>query len=151
VDLLQPQSRGTITITSADPLAQPLINFGLLSNPNDLDLLTSTFQTYVKDISAQLQLIDPQYQLLLPPPEILDDTALVQSYIQEIAGTDFHYQGHCRMAPLNQGGVVDSQGRVYGVNNLIVADDSIIPSPIDGSPMTSAYLIAWNIARMLGY
>lgn len=151
VDLLQPQSRGSITISSADPLAQPIINFGLLSNSNDLDLLTSAFQTYVKDITAELQLIDPQYQLLLPPPEILDDTALVQSYIREIAGTDFHYQGHCRMAPLIQGGVVDSQGRVYGVNNLIIADNSIVPSPIDGSPMTSAYLIAWNIARMLGY
>lgn len=151
VDLLQPQSRGSITITSANPLAQPLIDFGLLSNSNDLDLLTSVFQTYVKDITAQLQLIDPQYQLLLPPPEILDDTSLVQSYIREIAGTDYHYQGHCRMAPLNQGGVVDSQGRVYGVNNLIIADNSIVPFPIDGSPMTSAYLIAWNIARILGY
>lgn len=151
VDLLRPQSRGSITITSSDPLAQPLINFGLLSNSNDLDLLTSAFQTYVKNISAQLQLIDPQYQLLLPPPEILDDTALVQSYIREVAATDFHYQGHCRMAPLNQGGVVNYQGRVYGVNNLIVADNSIVPSPIDGSPMTSAYLIGWNITRLLGY
>jgi len=151
VDLLQPQSRGTISITSADPLTQPLINFGLLSNSNDLALLTSTFQTYVKDLTAQLQLIDPQYQLLLPPPEILDDTTLVQSYIREIAGTDYHYQGHCRMAPLNQGGVVNSQGKVYGVNHLIIADNSIVPSPIDGSPMTSAYLIAWNIAKILGY
>lgn len=151
VDLLQPQSRGSIIITSADPTAQPLINLGLLSNPSDLNLLVSAFQTYVKNIAKQLQLMDPQYQLLLPPPEILDDTALVQSYIQEIAGTDFHYQGHCRMAPMDQGGVVDSHGRVYGVNNLIVADDSIVPSAIDGSPMTSAYLIGWNIARLLGY
>ena len=151
VDLLQPQSRGTISIASADPLAQPLINFGLLSNSNDLDLLTSAFQTYVKEISARLQLMDPRYQLLVPPPEILDDTALVQEYIKAAAATDFHYQGHCRMAPLNQGGVVDSQGRVYGVNQLIIADNSIVPSAIDGSPMTSAYLIAWNIARLLGY
>lgn len=151
VDLLQPESRGSITITSADPLVQPVIDFGLLSNSNDLNLLASAFQTYVKNISIQLQLIDPQYQLLLPPPEILDDLTLVQNYIQEVAATDFHFQGHCRMAPLNQGGVVDSEGRVYGVNNLIVADDSIVPSAIDGSPMTSAYLIAWNIARILGY
>lgn len=149
VDLLQPQSRGSITITSADPLTQPLINYGLLSNSNDLDLLTSTFQTYVKDITAQLQLIDPQYQLLLPPPEILDDASLVQDYIRETAASDYSYQGHCRMAPLNQGGVVDSQGKVYGVNNLIISDDSIVPSPVDGSTMTSAYLIAWNIVRML--
>lgn len=151
VDLLQPQSRGSITISSADPLVQPVIDFGLLSNPADLNLLTSAFQIYVKNLSQELQAIDPQYQLLLPPPDILDDTALVQAYIQTIAGTDFHYQSHCRMAPLNQGGVVDSNGRVYGVNNLIVADNSIVPQPMDGSPMASAYLIAANIARLLGY
>jgi len=151
VDLLQPQSRGTITIASNDPLVQPVINFGLLSNPADLNLLVSTFQTYVKNIAIALQQIDPEYQLLLPPPEILDDASLVAAYIQAIAGTDFHYQGHCRMAPLAQGGVVDSNGRVYGVNNLIIADNSIVPQPIDGSPMTSAYLIAANIAKLLGY
>ncbi len=151
VDLLQPQSRGSITINSANPLDQPVINFGLLSNPADLALLTSTYQTYVKNLALELAAIDPEYQLLLPPPEILDDEALVQAYIREIAGTDFHFQGHCRMAPLDEGGVVDSNGRVYGVKHLIVADNSIVPSPIDGSPMTSAYLIAANIARLLGY
>lgn len=151
VDLLRPQSRGSIIITSANPLDPPLINLGLLSNPTDLDLLTLTFQTYVKNLNLQLQAIDPQYQLLFPSPDILDDTALVQDYIRAIDGTDYHYQGHCRMAPPNQGGVVNSQGRVYGVNNLIIADNSIIPSSIDGSPMTSAYLIAANIARLLGY
>ncbi len=151
VDLLQPQSRGSITIASNNPLDQPVIDFGLLTNSADLDLLTSTYQIYVKNLNQALQAIDPQYQLLLPPPEILDDISLVQAYIRAIAGTDFHYQGHCRMAPLNQGGVVDAKGRVYGVKNLIIADNSIVPSPIDGSPMTSAYLIAANIARLLGY
>lgn len=151
VDLLRPQSRGSITINSSDPLIQPVINFGLLSNPEDLNLLTAAFQIYVKKLAKELKKIDPQYQLLVPPPEILDDANQVIDYIKEIAGTDFHYQGHCRMAPLDQGGVVDSQGHVYGVKNLIVADDSIVPEPIDGSPMSSAYLIAANIAKLMGY
>jgi len=55
------------------------------------------------------------------------------------------------MAPLAQGGVVDSTGHVYGVQNLIVADDSVVPQNMDGSPMATAYLIAYNIARLLGY
>lgn len=151
VDLLQPKSRGAIVISSNNPLQPPVVNFGLLSNSDDLNLLVATFQTYIKNLSQQLQLIDPQYRLLLPPPEILDDAGLVQSYIQEAVSTDYHYQGHCRMAPLSQGGVVNAHGKVYGTKNLIVADNSIVPSAIDGSPMTSAYLIAWNIARILGY
>ncbi len=53
------------------------------------------------------------------------------------------------MAPLNQGGVVDSTGHVYGVQNLIVADDSIAPIGMDGAPMASAYMIADNIANII--
>lgn len=45
--------------------------------------------------------------------------------------------------------VVDGTGKVYGVNKLYVADDSIVPVPVDGTPMASAYLIASNIARLL--
>ncbi len=151
VDLLIPQSRGSITINSANPLDQPVIDFGLFSNPADLALLTSAYQTYVKNLNLELQAMDPLYQLLLPPPEILDDATLVQAYIQAIAASNYSFQGHCRMAPLDQGGVVDSNGRVYGVKHLIVADNSVVPSPVDGSTMTSAYLIAANIARLLGY
>jgi hypothetical protein len=54
------------------------------------------------------------------------------------------FQNHCRMAPLNQGGVVDSMGQVYGVQKLIVAGDSIVPVAMDGAPMATAYLIAAN-------
>lgn len=53
------------------------------------------------------------------------------------------------MAPVDQGGVVNSRGQVYGVENLYVADDSIVPFPMDGTPMATAYLIAMNIARLL--
>ena len=55
------------------------------------------------------------------------------------------------MAPLAQGGVVDSTGHVYGVQNLIVADNSINPLCMDGSPMATAFLVAANIARILSY
>ncbi len=41
------------------------------------------------------------------------------------------------MAPLADGGVVDSTGRVYGVNNLFVADNSVNPQDMDGSPMAT--------------
>ena len=50
------------------------------------------------------------------------------------------------------GTVVDASGRVIGVNNLFVADNSIIPTgSMDGSPMASGQMIGANIARLLGY
>lgn len=53
------------------------------------------------------------------------------------------------MAPWNKGGVVDGRGRVYGVRNLIVADDSIIPFTVDGNTAAPAFLIGLTIAEQL--
>jgi choline dehydrogenase-like flavoprotein len=151
VDLCQPLSRGSVSINSANPLAPPVVDFGFLTNSNDLSLFISAFQNYVIGINNELQVIDPLYQLIYPDPAIIGDTSLLTSFIQNSIASNMHFQSHCRMAPLNQGGVVDSFGRVYGVNNLIVADNSIVPQCMDGSPMASGYLIASNIARLLGY
>ncbi len=151
LDLCQPKSRGSVSINSADPLAPFVLDLGEFSDPSDLDLFVSAFQTYVKQINIQLQTIDPLYQLIFPDPAILDDTAALTAFIKEEVGANMHFQSHCRMAPINQGGVVDSFGRVYGVQNLIVADNSIVPQCMDGSPMSSAYMIAANIARLMGY
>lgn len=151
LDLCQPKSRGSVSINSADPLAPPVVDLGVLSDPSDLALFVSAYATYVKNINIQLQKIDPLYQLIYPDPAILDDPAQIAAFIKGAVASNFHYQSHCRMASLAQGGVVDANGRVYGVQNLIVADNSINPQNMDGSPMATAYLVAANIARLLGY
>lgn len=53
------------------------------------------------------------------------------------------------MAPLENGGVVDTKGNVHGVENLIVADDSLIPFTVDGNTTAPAYLIGFTIAQQL--
>ncbi|HSW86126.1 MAG TPA: GMC oxidoreductase, partial [Rhabdochlamydiaceae bacterium] len=141
VDLIQPQSRGSVSINSANPLDPPVIDLGVLSNPNDLNTLVSAFQVYIKDINTQLQATDPKYELILPPAEILDDPVLIQTYIMTVINSNMCFQSHCRI-----GAVVDSNGRVFGVQNLIVADNSINPAGMDGTPMASGYLVAANIA-----
>lgn len=149
VDLVQPLSRGRITIDSDNPLDPPVINSGMFTNSADLDLYVQVFQTYIKDINNTLQALDDKYELIFPPAEILDDTELLTAFIKQAVMSNQCWQSHCLMAPLDQGGVVDNRGKVYGVENLYVADVSISPVPMDGTPMASAYLIAANIARLL--
>jgi choline dehydrogenase-like flavoprotein len=149
VDLLQPQSRGSVTINTNDPLAQPILNLGELTNSNDLDLFVSAFQVYMKAFDQQLRAIDDRYGLVYPDPAILDDAALVADFIRENIDSNMHFQGHCKMADENQGGVVNSRGAVHGVRGLYVADNSVCPLPGDGSPMATAYLVAANIAELL--
>jgi choline dehydrogenase-like flavoprotein len=147
--LSPPFSRGTITINSADPLDPPVIDLGVLTDSRDLQLFQNILMITIKNLNAQLQVIDSDYELLFPSPSILNDVNVVTEFIRANVASNEHFQSHCRMAPLEQGGVVDSTGRVYGVKNLIVADDSVVPQCIDGSPMATAYLIPFNIAQML--
>lgn len=149
LSLTNPVSRGYVTLDSFNPFDPPIINNGLLSNSEDLDLYVQTLQTYIKDINNALQSNDEHYELIFPPAEILSDVNLVTAFVKETVMSNQCFQSHCLMAPLDQGGVVDSNGSVYGVKNLYVADASISPVPMDGTPMASAYMIAANIARML--
>lgn len=149
IDLLQPKSRGSVSINSPDPLSDPVIDLGVLSNPQDLDLFRAALQIYLKNINQQIQQLDPFYKLIFPDPAILDDANHVEDFIRANVASNLHYQSHCRMAALEAGGVVDGTGHVYGVKNLIVADDSIVPLCMDGSPMSFAYLIGENIAELL--
>lgn len=148
-DLVQPKSRGSVSINSPDPQDPPVINVGVLTNPDDLALYVQGFQTYIKRINEVFQKIDPKYKLVFPDPEIIDDTPALEAFIREEIDPNQHWQCHCRMAPLDQGGVVDDHGRVYGVEHLYVADNSINPFNMDGSPMATGYLVAANIARLL--
>lgn len=149
VDLVQPESRGRITLNSFNPFDAPVISSGMFSNPNDLALYIQAFQIYIKNINNALHAMDQRYELVFPPPAILDDIELLTAFIKEVVAPCQCWQCHCRMAPLNQGGVVNSIGQVYGVENLYVADNSINPVAMDGTPMATGYLIAANIARLL--
>jgi|694.fasta_scaffold05726_5 choline dehydrogenase-like flavoprotein len=149
VDLVQPLSRGSISLKSFNPFVAPVISEGTFSNASDLNLYVQTFQTYIKQLNATLHQMDDKYELLFPPEEIIDDVELLTAFIKNAVMSNQCWQSHCRMAPLNQGGVVNGRGQVYGVENLFLADDSIVPVPMDGTPMASAYLIAANIARLL--
>lgn len=148
-DLVKPQSRGSITINSANPLDPPVIDMGILSNPNDIAAYQAALSTFVKAINIKLHKIDPLYELIFPDPAILNDALLTIEFIQQNIISAQCYQSHCLMAPLHQGGVVDSTGHVYGVQNLIVADNSIVPIPMDGTTMATGYLMSANIARLL--
>ncbi len=146
---LRPKSRGTIRLQTKDPLQIVLADEGFLQDPEDMEAIKNTYRTYIKDIAHELSLIDSSYQLMSPDIDTIEDDAKLESFIKENFDHNHHQQGSLRMAPLSKGGVVDRFGRVHGVNDLIVADASIIPFTVDGNTSASAYLIGYTIAKHL--
>lgn len=146
---LAPKSRGSILLQNNDPLKPVLADFKMLDNPEDLELIKSVYKNYIAEIANSFFSIDPSYQLINPSLEIINNDNLLEEYIKDNISVTYHQQSSLRMAPYSIGGVVDNTGRVYGVNNLIVADASIIPSTTDGNTQAVSYLIGYTIAQQL--
>lgn len=147
--LLEPQSRGTVKIQNSDPLKIVLANPGFLQNQADLESLKNIYKVYIKQIAMELSKIDSKYQLASPTLETINDDSKLEAFIKENIGPTHHIQGTLRMGPNESEGVVNAAGEVYGVKNLIVADDSIAPFVSDGNTSAPAFFIGANIADEL--
>jgi choline dehydrogenase len=147
--LLQPASRGSAVIQDNDPLKVILGDQGYLADPADLETFKHTYKVYLKGIAEQLAAIDPNYQLVSPSMDVINDDAKLEQHIKETVGAGFHPQSMNRMGPDPQSGVVDAKGHVYGVEDLVVADDTIIPFTVDGNTSAPAFFIGSTIAEQL--
>jgi choline dehydrogenase-like flavoprotein len=63
--------------------------------------------------------------------------------------TEYHPSSTCAMLPLEQGGVVDANLRVYGLANVRVADASVPPIALSAHLMSSTYGIAEQASSMI--
>ena len=60
-----------------------------------------------------------------------------------------HQMSTCRMSATPQKGAVDSKGRLFGTENVYVADASVLPTSTGVNPMVSTYAIAHSIAQFI--
>ncbi|KIJ30826.1 GMC oxidoreductase [Sphaerobolus stellatus SS14] len=74
----------------------------------------------------------PITDLYLPVSDTDED---IDAYIRKQELTTLHYACTCRMAPLEEDGVVDDELMVWGVDGLRVADTSVFPRIIAGHTM----------------
>lgn len=125
----RPESRGSVAISSADPLAAPRISAGYFTAAHDMKVLVEGLKA-LRDIYAQpafRELVQGEH---LPGPQIRTD-AQWAAYAARAGGTVFHASGTCRMGS-DERSVLDPQLRVRGVRGLRVIDASAMPT------MTSA-------------
>ena len=113
-----------------------------------MEAVKAIYRTYIKDIAEKLSHHRSNYKLI-NTKEMIENDAELEEFIKENFDHNHHQQSSLRMAPVNRGGVVDRFGNVHGVDNLIVADASIIPFTVDGNTSAPAYLIGYTIAQHL--
>ncbi|KAJ7314755.1 aryl-alcohol oxidase [Mycena albidolilacea] len=149
--LVSPTSRGAITLSSSDPLADPLINPNLLGTELDLLLMREATKNAVRFTTA------PAWADYVISPVGLDPStdASIESYLRDHVGTIFHPAGSAAMSPKGVSwGVVDPDLSVKGLTGLRVVDLSVTPFIPAAHPQAAAYVIgerasdvikaAWN-------
>ena len=136
VFLMNPQSRGRVSLTSTDPRAPLAIEHGFLTDDADVQALVGGFE-HLREIGASLS----RYAAREARPGAVVDA---EAHVRATARGFFHPTGTCAM-----GEVVDERGRVYGYEGLVVADASIMPTiPRVNTNLTTA-AIAEKLAETI--
>jgi choline dehydrogenase len=121
---MTPLSRGSVHLTSTDPFATLKIDTAYLSDPEgrDSDILWNGIEL-VRDYACQAPLAGLIGEEILPTVNYKTP--------EDVRRDNLHYYhpvGTCKMGPESDpAAVVDARGKVHGVDNLYVADASVMP------------------------
>ncbi|KAF5364033.1 hypothetical protein D9756_001003 [Leucocoprinus leucothites] len=141
--VVSPASRGSVTISSSDPLKAPLIDPGLLTDDIDMDVMKYAVR------SAQKFVTGPAWKdYIVGPVNGQADTTMtgtdaqLEQYIRQNSVTVFHPTGTASMSPVGaKWGVVDPDLKVKGVSGLRIADLSVLPVVPAAHPQAPVYFV----------
>lgn len=142
---MRSKSRGEVTLTSADPNADPRIIFNYMSHPDDWDEFRRCIRL-TREVFAQDAFAPFRSDELIPGPDAQSDDAL-DAVIREHVESAYHPCGTCKMGRADDpDAVVDPHGRVIGVDGLRVADSSIFPRITNGNLNAPSIMVGEKIA-----
>ncbi|MGE2815876.1 GMC family oxidoreductase [Mycobacterium heidelbergense] len=147
--LVAPESRGQITLRSADPRDKPVIDPRYLSDPGGVD--RAAMMEGLR-ICARFAEAPALKDLLGPIARPRGCTELNEATLEVALATNshtlYHPLGTCRMGS-DESSVVDPQLRVRGVFGLRVADASVMPSTVRGHTHAPSVLIGEKAADLI--
>ena len=146
--IMNPKSRGDVTLNSSNPLDLPNINPNFLSNQDDIKTLLESLKLARKVIKTK-PLSDIILDEILPGEKIIDDESLIK-YCKKMIKTNWHPVGTCKMGNDNDRlAVLNSKLQVKGIKNLRVFDVSMMPNIVSANTNAPAMAIADNATNIM--
>ncbi|QFT57267.1 Oxygen-dependent choline dehydrogenase [Sulfitobacter sp. THAF37] len=145
---MRSKSRGTVTLRSADPAAEPVIRFNYMSHPEDWEDFRACIRL-TREIFAQ-PAFEPFVKHEIQPGAALQSDDELDSFVREHAESAYHPCGTCRMGRADdRNAVVDPEARVIGVDGLRVADSSVFPRITNGNLNGPSIMVGEKVSDLL--
>jgi choline dehydrogenase-like flavoprotein len=144
----RPTSRGTVRVRHPHPYAKPRISHCFLSDEDERRRLRAGIRMAMEiarqpAITRHLETdLESSAELGLAPHS--DTDAAIDEYVAKAGFSFYHPCGTCAM-----GDVVDHELRVNGLENVRVADTSIMPTLVTGNTNAPAIMIGERVAALI--
>jgi choline dehydrogenase len=139
-----PKSRGRVRLSGSDPLKPIRIDANTFAEPDDFKAAITCVEL-CREIGNSKPLSPFVSREVMPGN--LKGTEL-EDFVRDAATSYWHQCGTAKMGR-DPDSVVDSSLRVYGTDNLRVADASIMPRIITGNTMAASVIIGERAAEMI--
>ena len=148
--VMNQQSRGSVTLQSADPKEPLLYDPNYFEHPFDRRVAVEAVREVLKVVEASAvskDIVGPS--AISGAPKSSSDEDILDYWKKNMSST-WHMAGTCKMGKSEEdGAVVDSKLRVFGVENLRVADMSVVPIMPNNHTQTTAYLVGLTLGDKL--
>src|SRR5580658_7056551 len=142
--VVRPKGRGQIQLSGPNPQDPLQIEPHTLSHPDDLKAAKASVRL-CREIGNSLPL-RPFVKREVAPGNLTG--AALEDFIRDAAST-YHHQTCTAKMGRDSMSVVDGQLKVYGIENLRIADGSIMPRVTTGNTMAPCIIIGERAAELL--
>lgn len=146
VNVLRPESTGSVHVKSRDPAEPPAIRFNFLSTEHDRAGLLAAIRKG-RELMATSPMKEITGEEIAPGAQLQTDDEILD-WVRKTAETTYHPVGTCKMGndPM---AVVNSELKVHGIEGLRVADASIMPTLTSGNTNAPCIMIGEKCAEMV--
>lgn len=144
----KPRSRGEVNISSADPNADPSIQFNYLTDSADVAAWRQCIRL-TREIMAQPAMDSYRGEEIQPGPGVSSDEE-IDRWVRDNVESAYHPCGTCRMGSEDsRETVVDNTCRVVGLSGLRVVDASVFPTVPYGNINAPTIMVAERAADLI--
>ena len=142
-------SSGTIKLNNQDPSSFPKVTLNLLDTQEDVEKMSHGVRL-AHSIMKSEALSGIVKDVLTPSEDLLHDDALLMPWLRQNTTTGNHLTSSCSMGSQNNPmAVVDENCKTHGIDNLFIADASVMPNTVRANTNVTTMMIGEKLSSFL--